>query len=192
MPWPARMPAPAIPSITCASRCPRRISTRSAGDSRRTALHCPASWSTRLAPAGRRRKPSTSATPMATCSRRATTTDETGEIMELRELNHDEQLALVALVEVVVSSDAAVTEEEESFVVRLASTLGEDAYHALIDEADERFPDEAELKEFLGTIQRQEARELIYGTVLEAALPDVVDPHESSLLGWLATAWRVT
>ena len=112
--------------------------------------------------------------------------------MEVRDLNHDEQLALVALVEVVVSSDASVSEEEASFVEELAASLGEDAYQALIDEADERFGDEAELKTFLGTIQRQDARELIYGTVLEAALPDVVDQHESSLLGWLATAWNVT
>ncbi|MEO6028784.1 MAG: hypothetical protein ABIR79_18115 [Candidatus Binatia bacterium] len=112
--------------------------------------------------------------------------------MELSELSHDEQLALVALVEVVVASDASVSEEEESFVVRLAGTLGDETYHALIDEADERFPDEAKLKDFLGTIQRQEARELIYGTVLEAALPDVIDQHESSLLGWLATTWDVT
>ncbi len=112
--------------------------------------------------------------------------------MELSELNHDEQLALVALVEVVVASDAAVSDEEESFIVGLSETLGDETYHQLIDEADERFTDEAELKDFLGTIQRQEARELIYGTVLEAALPDVVDQHESSLLGWLATEWKVT
>ena len=58
--------------------------------------------------------------------------------MELRDLTHDEQLGLVALVEVVVSSDAAVSEDEESFVVNLAGSLGEDAYYALIDEADER------------------------------------------------------
>jgi hypothetical protein len=112
--------------------------------------------------------------------------------MELKELTHDEQLALVALVEVVVASDAEVSEDEESFVVRLASTLGDDAYRALIDEADERFSDEAELKAFLATITRQDARELIYGTVLEAALPDVIDRHESSLLGWLASTWNVT
>ena len=112
--------------------------------------------------------------------------------MELKELTHDEQLALVALVEVVLESDADVSDDEESFVVRLAGTLGEDHYRTLIDEADERFSGEAELKRFLETIDRQEARELIYGTVLEAALPDVIDQHESSLLGWLANAWNVT
>ena len=112
--------------------------------------------------------------------------------MELKELTRDEQLALVALVEVVVSSDADVSDDEESFVVRLAATLGDDHYRALIDEADERFSDEAELKKFLATITRQEARELIYGTVLEAALPDVIDQHESSMLGWLASTWDIT
>lgn len=112
--------------------------------------------------------------------------------MELKELTRDEQLALVALVEVVVTSDAEVSDDEESFVVRLAGTLGDDHYRALMDEADERFEDEAALKDFLTTITRQEARELVYGTVLEAALPDVIDQHESSLLGWLATTWKIT
>jgi hypothetical protein len=74
----------------------------------------------------------------------------------------------------------------------LADAFGDDGYRALAAEADERFPDEATLKTFLATIRGQEARDLIYGTVLAAALPDVVDRHESSLLGWMATEWGIT
>lgn len=112
--------------------------------------------------------------------------------MELNDLTHDERLALVALVEVVVSSDANVSEDEQNQIAHIADALGDDAYRALANEADERFPDEGALKSFLGGLQRQEARELVYGTVLETALPDVIDTHESSLLGWLATAWKIT
>ena len=112
--------------------------------------------------------------------------------MELNELTHDEKLALVALVEVVVASDTEVSENEQDRIADLAAAFGEDAYRALVDEADERFADEEALKSFLTGITREDARELIYGTVLESALPDVIDTHESSLLGWLATAWGIT
>ena len=112
--------------------------------------------------------------------------------MELNELTHDERLALVALVEVVVSSDTEVSASEERQIGNLAAAFGDDAYRALVDEADERFADEDALKQFLTGITRQDARDLIYGTVLDSALPDVIDTHESSLLGWLATTWGVT
>ena len=112
--------------------------------------------------------------------------------MELTDLTHDERLALVALAEVVVSSDANVSEDEQAQIARIASAFGDDAHRALTNEADERFPDETTLKTFLVELQRQEARELIYGTVLEIALPDMIDSHESSLLGWLATIWKIT
>lgn len=112
--------------------------------------------------------------------------------MELTDLSHDERLALVALIEAVIGSDATVSDEEASHISRLAAAFGDDAYRALAAEADERFEDEAALKSFLTTLTRPEARELIYGTVLDAALPDVIDRHESSLLGWLATEWGIT
>jgi hypothetical protein len=112
--------------------------------------------------------------------------------MELADLTHDERLAMAALLNAVVGSDVAVSEGELATLGRVTAAFGDDAYRALATEADERFADEAALKSFLTTIDRQEARELIYGTVLEAALPEAIDRHESSLLGWLATAWNVT
>ncbi|MCC6764343.1 MAG: hypothetical protein IT293_06740 [Deltaproteobacteria bacterium] len=112
--------------------------------------------------------------------------------MDLAELSHDECVALVALIETVVASDGAVSDDEATHVARIAAAFGEEKYHALVDETDERFADEAALKTFLSGVIRPEARELIYGTVLDAALPDVIDRHESSLLGWLATEWGIT
>ena len=112
--------------------------------------------------------------------------------MELSDLTHDERLALVTLIENVVASDVEVSGDEEARIATIAAVFGDEGYRALAGEADERFPDEATLQAFLGTITRQEAREIIYGTVLDTALANGVDRHESSLLGWLATAWKIT
>ncbi len=112
--------------------------------------------------------------------------------MELTDLTHDEQLALVALIELVVAADRAVSDEERAEVARVAGIVGDESYRALADEADERFADEQSLRAFLTALHRQEARELIYGTLLEVALPDTIDTRESSFLGWLAKAWSIT
>jgi hypothetical protein len=112
--------------------------------------------------------------------------------MELHELTHDERLALVRLVELAVGSDAEVSEGEQDQIAQLVAAFGDEAYHDLVDEADERFFDEEALKTFLAGLSRQDARELIFGTVLSSAVPDVIDGRESSLLAWLAGTWSIT
>ena len=47
------------------------------------------------------------------------------------------------------------------------------------------------LRAFLASIERQEARELIYGTLIEAAITDTVEGRESELLEWLAKEWKI-
>jgi len=111
--------------------------------------------------------------------------------MELRDLSHEERLALVALLEVVLESDRAVSEGEVADIDRVVGELGRDEYQRLVPEVDRRFPTEDELKAFLPSITRQDARELIYGTVLDTAIEDSVDLRESEFLDWLATLWNV-
>ena len=112
--------------------------------------------------------------------------------MELSDLTSEERIALVALLEVVVTSDAAASDDELRQLQRVVEAVGEQAYAEAADQAAERFHDEAELKAFLPSITRQDARELIYGAVLETALPDAMRAHEAALLTWLAKAWGVT
>jgi hypothetical protein len=69
--------------------------------------------------------------------------------------------------------------------------LGEEAYDQAADAVDERFEDEAQLREFLTTITRSPAQNLIYGTVLEAAMVNSVDKREGELLDWIATVWEI-
>ena len=111
--------------------------------------------------------------------------------MELRDLNHDERLALVALLELMVESDRNVADGEVAEIDRVIETLGRDEYQRLVTEVDERFPTEDELREFLPSIVRQDARELIYGTALDTAIEDAVDALESRTLDWLAKLWSI-
>jgi len=109
--------------------------------------------------------------------------------MELHELNDNERTALVGLVKAVIFADGRVSEDEENEVADIIDAIGEEAYQKHMDAFEERFPDEASFQKFLTTITRQEARELIYGTILDGAAADAIEGGESELLSWLATAW---
>jgi len=111
--------------------------------------------------------------------------------MELLDLSHEERLALVALLEVVLESDRSVSDGEVADIDRVVGELGREEYQRLVAEVDRRFPTEDDLRAFLPSITRQDAREVVYGTVLDTAVEDAVDPHESELLEWLAGLWNV-
>jgi len=111
--------------------------------------------------------------------------------MELTDLNPDERLALVALIEATVRADHGVSQEEEDVIADVIDALGEGAYREAVEAADKRFKSEADLKAFLQGIKLEEARGLIYGTVLDLAMSDVVTGSESPLLSWLASTWNV-
>jgi hypothetical protein len=111
--------------------------------------------------------------------------------MELADLNKDEQVALAGLLEFVVLASGHVTEDEAHEIEAIIEALGDEPYRKAVDEVDKRFPDEQALRTFLSSIGRQEAREIIYGTVTEAAMTDTVEGRESALLEWLAKEWNV-
>lgn len=111
--------------------------------------------------------------------------------MELADLNKDEQIALAGLLEFVTQASGHVTEDEEHEIDAIIEAIGEDAYRLAVAEVDKQFTDEKALRKFLSTIKRQEAREVIYGTVIEAAMTDTVEGRESPLLDWLAKKWQV-
>ena len=111
--------------------------------------------------------------------------------MELSDLTRDERLALLALMEQIVVADHAATSDEAERITDVAVAMGEADYQSCLEEVDERFADPGVLKEFLRTIERQEARELIVGTVLNVALADTVTPGEEHILDWVEREWKV-
>jgi hypothetical protein len=111
--------------------------------------------------------------------------------MELRELNPEERVALAALIEFVVLASGHVTEDEEREIQEVVHEIGEDVYRKAVEEVDRRFPDEEAAKKFLLTITRPEARELIFGAVMGAAMTDTMEGHESTILDWVAKEWKL-
>jgi uncharacterized tellurite resistance protein B-like protein len=111
--------------------------------------------------------------------------------MDLKDLNGDERTALVGLVRAVVLADNNVSEDEMEEVEEIVDAFGEEGYQAALDAFEGRFADEEAFRRFLGGIKRQEARELIYGTVLQGAAADAIEGSESELLSWLAEAWKI-
>ncbi len=113
-------------------------------------------------------------------------------VLELRDLTHEERVALVALMERAVRADGYASDAEAKQVNATARALGRASYEAAAEEADRRFANDAELWRFLPSIQRQEARELIYETVLEAALADAPVRAETELLKRLSDVWHLS
>jgi len=112
--------------------------------------------------------------------------------MELTGLTHKEQIALVALMEAVAIADRQMTEGEERQIGRVVVALGEENYRDLHDDAETSCPTLDQLKTYLGSIENQESRELIYGTVLEEALSEPCADHaQFDLMAWLAKEWQI-
>lgn len=111
--------------------------------------------------------------------------------VELNELNENERIALLALLQRVVAADGRVSDGERDEIADLVEAFGEDGYRKAFDEAGRRFGEEKALKDFLKTIDRVEARELIVGMLLDAAIPGAVEGHESALLDWLSQTWGI-
>lgn len=112
--------------------------------------------------------------------------------MELAELNEDERMALVGLTKLVVLSDGEVADDELEHVEELVTAFGEDGYEDALDRYETQFADGAAFRKFLEQkVTRQDARDLIFGTILQAAQEGSLDDKETNLLDWLSRAWNV-
>jgi uncharacterized tellurite resistance protein B-like protein len=111
--------------------------------------------------------------------------------MHVIDLLPEESLALVALSRAVARADGAITPLEGRAIALIAAEVGEATYRKLFARAAESFQHEAALKEFLATIERPEARSLIYESVLALAAADSISAEEEPLMVWLQEAWQI-
>ena len=111
--------------------------------------------------------------------------------MEISDLNADERTALVGLMKVVVMSDGNVSEDELEHVETLVEAFGADGYERALGDFEKRFHDLASFRDFLRGITRQDARELIFATVLESAGEGALEGAEVEMLDWLSSTWNV-
>jgi hypothetical protein len=113
--------------------------------------------------------------------------------MELADLNQDERTALVGLMKLTVMADSNFSEEELEYVEELVDAFGEEGYQKTLDAFEKRFIDAESFKGFLKGVGagRQDARELIFGTVLEAASAEAIEGREAEILDWLGRTWDI-
>ena len=113
------------------------------------------------------------------------------EPMHLIDLLPDESLALVALSRAIARADGAITPLEGRAIALMAAELGEATYRKLFAKAAASFPDQAALKAFLATIDRPEARAIIYESILALAAADSISAEEEPLMVWLQETWDI-
>lgn len=111
--------------------------------------------------------------------------------MEIKDLNDDESVALVSLFQHVVAGDHSFGGGEGAEIAKLANAMGQDRYRRCLDESDSRVSDAEELKELLLTVERQDARDLIYDLVMRLTFEDGIEPSENAILDWLSSHWNV-
>lgn len=111
--------------------------------------------------------------------------------MQLIDLLPEESLALVALSRAIARADGTITRLEGRAIAVIAAGLGEATYRKLFAKATQSFPDEAALKGFLASIERPEARALIYESILALAAADSISAEEEPLMVWLHETWKI-
>ncbi len=111
--------------------------------------------------------------------------------MELSDLNAQEKIVLAAVVKFAVMADGRVTENEVDELHHIIEAVGDHAWRDALDGARAEMRDVPSLEALLATVERPEAREIIYGTVLELAEEDAVDSGEGKLLETIERTWGV-
>ncbi|HOO77420.1 MAG TPA: hypothetical protein PK636_05355 [bacterium] len=106
-------------------------------------------------------------------------------------LTHDEKLALVGAIKWLTLSDLRTTPGETAYIDRVARELGDEEYHRLFNEVDEKFPAIEGFQEFLAGVGSGESRRLIFDFLVDYAEADAADLGEAADLQWLARTWNL-
>lgn len=108
--------------------------------------------------------------------------------MTLDDLSHPEQVVLLALVGLMARTDGSVSGDELELLEQIADQIGPESFDAARDEAA-ALPDGPAILRAAASVERQEAREVIFELVYGIAIRDTIAPSEAALLNELATRW---
>ncbi|MCP3963518.1 MAG: hypothetical protein GY719_37255 [bacterium] len=109
--------------------------------------------------------------------------------MKLDEMEDAERLALGTLVRVMVGVDGEYSAAEAAGLQQAAADLGEEQFWALLKEAGGRHVDDDVVEAQVKTVDREPAREAIYGVLFGIAASGSIVQREGRLLDWLAETW---
>jgi hypothetical protein len=110
--------------------------------------------------------------------------------MTLSELEHEEVVALLALLGLMARLDGQVSGDEMDFLARVVSEVGREAF----DRAAERaaaLPDTEAILHTARHVTRPDAREVLFEVLYEMAMREVIVEREAKLLDWLAETWEL-
>lgn len=110
--------------------------------------------------------------------------------MTLDDLSQPEQVVLLALVGLMARIDGSVSGEELELLERIADQIGEERFAAARDAAA-GLVDNAAILQAASSVERPEAREVIFELVYDIAMRDTIAESEAALLQELAVLWRL-
>ena len=111
--------------------------------------------------------------------------------MELKDLTASERATLIALAHACVLADESLSAGEAGALQQLVQGLGEEQYQAAASVARARIRDDASLRAAIRQVSDRRSRELIYGTLVEMAIPDGISNHEVEILELLEREWDI-
>jgi hypothetical protein len=108
--------------------------------------------------------------------------------MTLDDLSQPEQVVLLALVGLMARMDGSVSQDELELLEQIADEIGEQRFEAARDAAA-ALADAAAILRSATSVERPEAREVIFELVYGIAIRDTIASSEAALLNELAMLW---
>jgi uncharacterized tellurite resistance protein B-like protein len=112
-------------------------------------------------------------------------------MLEMNELTHEEELALIGLLKAVIQADKELSRLENVELKRVAAVMGPERFEERVAEARELFVTLSDIKGYAERVERQPARQLIFNLLEKMAKEDGLIPEEEEVLAWLADLWGV-
>ena len=109
--------------------------------------------------------------------------------MQVSEMTDPEKQALGTLVRTIVGVDGRYSTEEAEALDRAAAELGADEFWEAVRAAGRQLHEEGDIKAQARAVERQEARETIYGALFTIAASGSIVGSEGWVLDWLTGAW---
>jgi hypothetical protein len=110
--------------------------------------------------------------------------------MTLDDLSQPEQVVLLALVGLMARMDGSVSQDELELLEQIADEIGEKRFEAARDMAA-ALADGPAIIRAASSVERPEAREIIFELVYGIAIRDTIAESEAALLNELATLWAL-
>jgi tellurite resistance protein len=110
----------------------------------------------------------------------------------LKNFNHEEKKALVAIVKFIIAADGEISETELAKTVDLAGRKGMEDFQEIFLEVEKEVKSMDDLKKLIHTVRKRTHEQDILKIAVDFALADVsVDPAEVEVLRLMGEEWGI-